>query len=152
MADSYYMQNRKKMLLMVKELHKRGFGKLRIVPSVAPNGLHWRCSFIDKTKGHEFPASQWIYKIELKSRKLEIKQSPEELADLFMQENNEFLHYCKGDNQEYVKWYSKMTESLKESELPYAFSEDFTTTDYWLTSEGSKIQTLPNEKEYNFHD
>jgi hypothetical protein len=32
-----------RVLRMVHELHKRGRQRLRIVPTMAPSGLHWRC-------------------------------------------------------------------------------------------------------------
>lgn len=32
---------------MVHELHKAGYQRIRILPVMAPNGLHWRCSISD---------------------------------------------------------------------------------------------------------
>jgi hypothetical protein len=32
-----------RVLSMVGELHKRGFQKVRIMPMMAPSGVHWRC-------------------------------------------------------------------------------------------------------------
>lgn len=34
----------RKVLLMVSELHVRGYQLLRIAPGMAPTGLHWRCT------------------------------------------------------------------------------------------------------------
>jgi hypothetical protein len=33
-----------RVLLMVHELHKRGYQRVRLVPGMAPSGLHWRCA------------------------------------------------------------------------------------------------------------
>ena len=33
-----------RVLLMVHELHKLGYQRLRIVPGISPSGMHWRCS------------------------------------------------------------------------------------------------------------
>lgn len=67
---------------------------------------------------------------------------------MFGREHIAFLNACKGKNKVYVEWYSDMLNKLKDGELPYAFSDYFGPTDYWETSEGQKINTLPDEKRY----
>jgi hypothetical protein len=32
-----------RLIAMVHELHKAGYQRIRICPSMAPNGIHWRC-------------------------------------------------------------------------------------------------------------
>lgn len=150
MADSFYMGNRQKLLFMAQELHKRGFEKLRIIPSLAPPGVSWRCRFIDEAKTKEVIASNWIYNHEKDSPNEEIKLTAQELADLFIKENLEFIEPCKGENEEYAKWYSDMLEQLKKDELPYAFGDFEIPKDVWRTSQGNEIKTLPNEEEYYF--
>lgn len=150
MDSNLYMKNRQKLLWMVKELHKRGFGKLRIVPSLSTSGLHWRCRFIDETKAHSCIATNWIYDHENEDLLEEIKLTPPELADLFIKENPDFITHCSGKNEVYEKWYGEMVESLEEEELPYAFADYFYPDDFWQTSKGNKIKTLDNEKEYYF--
>ena len=141
MNSNFYIKNSQKILLMVKELHKRGFGKLRVIPSISPNGLAWRCVFINQTKEYEFIASSWIQTIENIDYHGEIKLSPQELADLFIKKNVEFIEHCKGKNEEYEKWFDQMVKSLKEDELPYAFdmSDFFYPTDYWLTTKENEM-------------
>jgi DNA-binding transcriptional ArsR family regulator len=34
----------RRVLLMVRELHRRGFERLRIAPGLSPSGLHWLCT------------------------------------------------------------------------------------------------------------
>ncbi len=80
----------------------------------------------------------------------EIKQTTSELADLFIEERHNFIETCKGENKEYTKWFSQMLHSLEKGELPYAFSDFFSSTDFWETFAGRKIKTLPNEEEYYF--
>ncbi|MCI2228836.1 hypothetical protein MC378_06620 [Polaribacter sp. MSW13] len=135
---------------MVKELHKRGFGKLRVIPSISPSGLAWRCVLINQTKKYKFIASTWIQTIENIDSRGEIKLSPKELAGLFIKKNVEFIEHCKGKNEEYEKWFNQVVKSLKNDELPYAFdlSDFFFPTSYWLTTKGNEIRTLPNEKDY----
>ena len=135
---------------MVQELHKRGFEKLRIIPSLAPSGMYWRCSFIDEAKKKDFSASNWIHNHENENSREEIKLTTQELADLFIKENSEFIDHCKGKNEEYTKWYSEMLQQLKKGELPYAFADWNMEKGFWETSENNKIKTLPNEEKYYF--
>jgi hypothetical protein len=137
-----YNKNRQKLLFMVQELHKRGFERLRVVPSLSPSGMSWRCEFVSNSR-IPFTASNWITKFEEAEEK--IKYTPQKLADIFSEENFDFLKECEGDNKEYVEWYSAMIESLREGELPYAFADYFSPTDFWQTSNGNKIKILPGE-------
>ena len=150
MENNYYMTNRQKLLFMAKELHKRGYEKLRVIPSLSPSGLSWRCSFIDGTRDNSVIASCWIYQHEKEGSKEEIALSSKELADLFVRENAGFIKQCKGENKEYVKWYSDMVDNLEKNELPYAFSDYFFAKDMWETSEGNRINTLSNEYKYYY--
>ena len=146
---NYYMINMQKILLVARELHKRGYENLHVVPSVAPTGLAWRCSFATISNGEKqsIIVSNWISQF-FDDENKEIKQSPQELSELLEKENIDFLSKCKGENREYVEWYNEMLNKLQEGELPYAFAEYFSPTDFWRTSLGTEIKTLPNEKQF----
>ena len=135
---------------MAEELHKRGFEKLRIIPSMAPSGIYWRCSFMDEAKENNFIVSNWINQHEKENSREEIKLTTQELADLFLKENHEFIEHCKGKNAAYTKWYSKMLAQLKKDELPYAFADWETPKGVWSTSMNNEIEILPNEEKYYF--
>ena len=47
MEPNFYMLNFQKILYVAGNLHKKGYENLRIVPSLSPSGLSWRCSFIE---------------------------------------------------------------------------------------------------------
>lgn len=150
MADSFYITNRQKLLFVAEELHKRGFGKLRIIPSLSPSGMNWRCNFIDDTNKNSFYASEWINTHENENSSDEIKLTINEFADLFILENFDFIEHCKGINEDYVKWYSEMLRQLKKDELPYAFADSEMLKGVWRTSQGNEIKTLPNQDKYYF--
>jgi hypothetical protein len=150
MKSNFYLANRQKLLFMVEELHKRGFGKLRVMPSESPSGLHWRCSFIDEKKNHELSASNWISYHEGENSKGEIKLTIVELTDLFVKENFKFLELCKGQNNEYTTWYGGMLKQLLNDELPYAFIEWELQKVVWKTLKDNKIETLTSEGKYYF--
>ena len=151
MNESYYMINMQKLLYIVKELYNRGFEKLRVIPSVAPSGLHWRCSFLsgNDSERRTIITSNWIQDFYNVQEKIEF--SIGELTDMFEKEHFDFLILCKGENKDYVDWYSDMLLKLKEGELPYAYSDYSSPGYFWETTQGQKIYTLPNEKQ-NYMD
>jgi predicted nucleic-acid-binding Zn-ribbon protein len=148
MDTNFYMINRQKLLFIAEELHKRGFGKLRVVPSLSPSGIYWRCNFISETKKHDFAASNWICNQEKENE--EIKLTIIELTNLFAKENSDFIEKCKGENKEYTEWYSRMLKQLTKEELPYAIADWKIPKGVWRTSEDKEITTLPNEDKYYF--
>ena len=136
---------------MVKELHKRGYGKLQVMPSVSPNGMSWRCSFYNDLRQNPYPASIWLEKYEYEIFQDEIIHAAQKLADFYVKDNMEFIEQCKGKNDEYVKWYCEMVDNLEAEELPYAFDDYYSpTNDLWNTSKDKKIKSLPKEYEYFF--
>ena len=146
---NYYMINMQKILFVAGELHKRGYENLHVVPSVAPTGLAWRCNFATISNGEKqsIIVSNWIYQL-IEDENKEIKQSHQELAELFEKEKVDFLAKCKSENHEYVEWYNEMLNKLQEGELPYAFAEYFSPTNFWKTSLDNEIKILPNEKQF----
>lgn len=150
-AETIYMKNRYKLLLMAEELHKRGYGELRVVPSLSPSGVYWRCGFVDKTTKTEFVASSWIYGIEKKGVNGVIALTAKEIADVFIRENWGFIELCKGKDETYTKWYSQMIAQLDDDELPYAFADYFSPCGFWRTSKEKEIETLPGEENYYFN-
>lgn len=142
MALKNYEIAMQKVLFIAGELHKRGYKKLRVEPSIAPNGMAWRCSFF-VILGQEkkcIPMSNWIH--------LEDDKSISELSDLLEKENHDFFLKCKGKNVEYANWFNEMVNSLQKGELPYAYDDYSVPTNYWKTTLGNEIKILPNEEKY----
>ncbi len=150
MEDNFYMSNRQKLLFAVRELHLRGFGKLRVIPSLSPSGLSWRCIFVAEASGRRCIASTWLSRHEEQNSKAELERTIPELADLFAEENADFVEHCKGENEEYTEWYSKMLERLTDGELPYAFADWPIPKGIWKTSKDQEIPTLPDEEKYYY--
>ena len=151
METNFYMLNHQKVLFVARELHKRGFENLRIVPSLSPSGLSWRCSFITIVNREEMNvfASLWLQS-NYEYQNKEIELNIEELTDNFMKKERNFLENCRGKNEEYVKWFGNILQKLEPEELPYAFADYFSPTSYWKTSLGNQIDTIPGEEKYYF--
>jgi hypothetical protein len=151
MGPNFYMLNFQKILYVAGNLHKKGYQNLRIVPSLSPSGLSWRCSFVTIKEGRivNVYASTWLQGFE-KINEKEIELTIEELTNLFIEKENDFLQNCKGKNEEYVKWFERVLQNLKEEELPYAYADYFLPTSFWKTSLGNEITTLPGDEKYYF--
>ena len=147
-AETIYMRNRHKLLVMVEELHNYGYGNLRIDPSLSASGVYWRCGFVDKVTKTGFIASTWINSLEKKSLNGLITLTAKEMADTFIRENWEFIELCKGNDETYTKWFSEMLSQLDEDELPYAYAEYFSPIGFWKTSKGKEIKTLQGDVKY----
>lgn len=145
MSPNYYMINMQKLLHMAGVLHTRGYEKLHVIPSLSPSGLSWRCVYMTMDS-EPVIVSNWIF------QQLEIDAATEidinELTKRFEREHFIFLKSCIGENKAYVEWYRRMLDSLKEEELPYAFSDYFSPCKYWQTSAGKQILTLPDEMRF----
>jgi len=145
---SHYMVNMQKLLYMAKELHDRGFHDIRVVPSLSPSGLSWRCTFLlnAKSKKIEIIASSWIQKVMdiYKPGRITVKG----MADMFIREHAALMEECSEPESQYVAWYAGMLQQLEEGELPYAYSDSFSPSDYWRTSKEKSIRTLAGENRY----
>jgi ADP-ribosylglycohydrolase len=132
-----------KLLFMVKELHNRGFEELQIIPSIAPSGLYWRCEFRPKRRStkHLFYSSgaQYNY-FGWKNGK---KMSSREMADRFQKDFSDMLDICKHSDKYYSVWYSNMLDIIGNDKLPYAYSDYFSSNDYWATTGGEETIPIP---------
>lgn len=117
---------------------------LKIIPSLSPSGLHWRCGFIAGAKGAEVDAAHWLQNYEAEKNAGEILLTPEELAAHFVTDYPDFVELCRGQNDKYIRWYGIMLNSLNNEELPYAFADHYVPKGYWLTTLGNKIKILPD--------
>lgn len=149
MEQNYYMINLQKILFMAINLHKKGYENLRVIPSLSPNGLSWRCQFLTLKNNQTINllVSNWLQQMfEINGK--EISLNIEELTNLFIKEENDFLQNCIGKNETYVEWFQNAIQNLNPGELPYAFAEYFSGTNFWKTSSGNQINILPGEEKY----
>ena len=101
-----------RVLFIAAALHEKGYEKLKIIPSLSPSGLSWRCSFISETD-REIIVSNWIqHKFDISIKRIE--PSISQLTDLFIEEHKDFLKQCIGNNKEYIEWFKGILEILDE--------------------------------------
>lgn len=151
MEPNFYMLNFQKILYVAGNLHKKGYQNFRIVPSLSPSGLSWRCSFVTYKEGRivNVYASTWLQGFDNINEK-EIELTIEELTNSFIEKENDFLQNCKDKNEDYVKWFECVLQNLKKEELPYAYADYFSPTTFWKTSLGNEITIIPGDEKYYF--
>ena len=145
MEKNHYMINLQKVLYLAAILHTKGYEKLHVIPSLSPSGLSWRCNFMTLDI-EPIIVSNWIF------QQFDINAASEidvlELVNRFEREHFNFLRTCIGSDSRYVDWYRRMLDGLEEEELPYALSDYFSPCEFWQTSCGKRIMTLPDENRF----
>ena len=106
-------------LEMVEELHRRGFQRLRITPSIAPSGLYWRLSV--HARGCD-DTDRWT------SGNPGEGLDPAQLADRFLTEHPPLAEAGRGHDPAYAAWVSRVVELARQDRLAYFFA-DWETSD-----------------------
>ena len=123
------------VLLLVEELHKRGYEKLRICPGMSPSGIYWRCSityaglFSSRhgalisggdplvaryTSGQEASYFGW---------EDAAGDTVPQLADKFLERFPEICSKGKGKDEAYASWYVDMLRLTMPNGLPVAYDD-----------------------------
>lgn len=125
------------VVLMLHELHQRGYEQLRLHCGWSPNGLAWRWQIYPKClmgndaywEKHsdctpfDCPCGSTAY-----PRCGDYKQA----ADEFLSSESEILELGKLPDKEYIRWYAQLVEHAQRDMFPVAFSEYFPSDDSWL--------------------
>ena len=143
MSQNLYMINMQYALYLAHELHRQGYGNLKVIPSLSPSGTAWRCSFETTFEGRKYDCviSNWI-DIQFDIMEKEIDLPINMIARKFIDNQHDFIEKCIGNNEIYVQWFRNMLSKLEKDELPYAFHDYEIFRGYWQTSKGNKISTL----------
>jgi hypothetical protein len=146
------------LLLMVAELHRRGYEQLRIAPYMAPSGMYWRCRFVPKQatmRRHGADAAGDLAdKITYSSSAAFAyfdwgdcaRPNPIDLADRFVAAFPEVIAASRGADAGYALWFRSMLELTEPLGLVYAFSdfEDATDTLYVTGECDARKVALPS--------
>jgi len=139
-----------RLLMMVHELHKVGYQRLRIAPSMAPSGMFWRCSIthignISATNGAllhycdcdsaDYSSGQGNTYFGWKDAR---RDTARQLAAKFLERFPEISEKGKGEDWTYAGWYVQMLGIAERGALPVAIADWYSEPDpRWLpTTEG----------------
>ena len=152
-TDQQHARECRKVLLLVAELHLRGYQRLRILPYMAPSGGSWRCSIgpvslfsergTELIESGEFGITTVTYTSAAGGEYFlwpdAALETPSGLARLFIQRFPEIAAAGKGSDWPYAGWFVEMLGRTYPNHLPYAFAdwdgpEDWEVSDkYWRT-------------------
>jgi len=133
--DVQRAHNVRTLLLMVAELHRRGHERLRISVSTSPSGVNWRCSLapaalISSRNGALLADDAWSSPLVAHCGGATDAQyfgwtdaagdTPDELADRFLERYPEITAASQGTDEPYVQWYAEMLRLTDPDHVPIA--------------------------------
>lgn len=170
-TDQQHARECRKVLLLVSELHLRGYQLLRILPYMSPSGGSWRCAIAPASLFSEqgthfddsgaFGVTTVTYTSAAGGEYFlwtdAAQETPSGLAQLFIKRFPEIAAAGKGSDWPYAGWYVEMLGRTYPNHFPYAFAdwdgpEDSDVRDkYWRTitiGEGDDVSVpLPPPKQ-----
>ncbi|MGO9471322.1 MAG: hypothetical protein ACLQVF_45100 [Isosphaeraceae bacterium] len=125
----------RRLLLMVHELHRRGYERLRAATGLSPSGCYWRCcvtpvSNICRSHGalvSDYEAAAARYSSSDGARCFgwpdAVDDSPGQLATKFLDRFVELSESRRGRDGAYARWYCEMLRSTEPGGLIYAYAD-----------------------------
>jgi len=117
------------LIMMVDELHKMGYEKLRISPGMSATGLCWRCTIAPKHY-MECDTGALLNSTKLKNLphfsvgELRDDSDPKVLAGLFVDEFPETCRMSEGHDADYMTWFDMVVKlAEKANAFPICYFE-----------------------------
>ncbi len=144
-----------RVLLMVHELHKAGYQRLRVVPGLSPSGCYWRCSItpvtnILKTCGktmREYDKDVARYTTGAQNKYFDWedaqKDTARQLAVKFIERFPDIVQKGFGRDWEYVGWYIEMLGFAERGHLPIAYADWYGEKPSYLAKDGERELPFP---------
>ena len=150
----------RRVILMVGELHRLGYGRLRLCPGMSASGCHWQ-AFI--TAASNVPARHGAmaavrnvldaavvaaYQTGMRDRYFGWEDAagdgPAELAAKFVARFPQVAESGRGDDPAYAAWYREMVAATEPGGLVYAHSDwgDY-SPDHLNVNGASAAKTVP---------
>jgi hypothetical protein len=122
------------LLLMVAELHRLGYQRLRIEPGMAPSGMHWRCGFasamhVSKQHGALIAGSGPVARYSTGQARAYFDwpdaagDTPAQLARKFVERFPTIAMQSQGADADYTNWYAEMLRLLDPEAVPIAYAD-----------------------------
>jgi DNA-binding transcriptional ArsR family regulator len=121
------------VLMMVRELHRLGYERLRVAPGLSPSGLYWRCSVVPVSRVRRDHGAMAVdglaarYESGQGARFFDWedaeRDAPVALADKFLERFPDVAVQGKGGDPEYARWYARMLRATDPDGLIYAYAD-----------------------------
>ena len=125
-----------RILQGARELHRQGFDGLRVLPGVAPSGIHWRVTLWDDA----YPEPRLRYTsgagTEFAGGAVDAMTSPDAVAELILASLPTLRP--SGGTSGYTEWFEALLARVEpEHSLPVAYADYFDDTADWELGWGS---------------
>ena len=122
------------LLLMVAELHRLGYQRLRIAPGMAPSGVHWRCGFASAAHfsardGAQLAGHGPLARYSTGQARAYFDwpdaadDAPAQLARKFVERFPEIALESRGADAAYAEWYAEMLRQSEPDGAPIAYAD-----------------------------
>jgi exodeoxyribonuclease-3 len=135
------------LMLMLEELHNRGYGKLRWYSYFSPNGCALRCHILTQDNLLMYTDSLLLYSSEdycfaRSVLSMKHKYDISRLADMFMSEYPRLLAKGKGEDAAYRNWFRGLLD-LAKKDLPPTFFGEYSNLPLGKIYVGGKMFQAP---------
>jgi hypothetical protein len=127
----------RRILLMVAELHRLGYERLRIAPGMSPSGMPWRCAVAPAAAFQTADTALLRTDVDVSQLALytsadedvsfgwgdAVTATPGELATLFVERFPRLAEASAGRDSAYSVWYRAMLDLTAPDGLPYAYAD-----------------------------
>jgi hypothetical protein len=145
-----------RVLLMVHELHKLGYQRLRISPGLSPSGCYWRCVITPAANiltTHGALTREYFFETAHYTSGSEAayfdwpdvkRDTARELARKFILRFPTIAEQAQGRDHEYVGWYVEMLGLAEDGALPIAYADWYYDPNArYLRTSGAEDVRLP---------
>lgn len=135
------------LMLILHELHKAGYQKLRWLSYMAPSGLSLRCHIT--TQDHICANREIVNGCgnrEIWSASVGVLTTGEDinpLVRIFMEENPRLLEIGKGQDADYAEWFDKLLKLASEGEMPLFYGEHWALPMGWIKAGRHTVSAPP---------
>lgn len=138
------------IIMIVHELHQRGYEQLRLLPGMSPNGCAWRWMIYPKAlmmddNRFELGGDCTPFDCLRGSTGEAYPEERRELvtADQFIEGREEFIRMAMGRDAAYVEWFAQIVEHAKNRDFPIGFTDGPIGRKWLFTSSREELEFPP---------
>lgn len=136
------------IVMIVHELHQRGYEQLRLFSGMSPNGFSWRWAIYPKVLMKDSNMCErndcLPFSCPYGSTGSAFPKEGQEVktANDFIREFGSYVNLAEGEDKEYVEWFKQIVEHAKNNDFPIAYQEFF-NAEQWKFNGGDDLEYPP---------
>ncbi len=136
----------RRLLMLVAEMHRRGYERLRVIVGMAPSGMYWRCSLYAAGAANYsggLPPYSTSSGLKIFGWADADADDPSALAAKFLEHFPELAARAHGSDPAYVAWFAAMLRQTDPDLLPITFADWELPPDLVSTIGSNRRRVLP---------